>query len=1102
MPAQMIDEDLINKSLLDSLNLQADAEPLSDSNDDDDDQLYSLRSRQQQQQQQQHSNPFNHLSSRATFNSFPNTNRRPFYQNSIDTYPSNYDPSSRTYLPDPFKSIPHHQQPTSTSFATGVSQTPYGPHVPSTAVPLSANPSTSTTSSNQQSSSLQNGSTSSTANGEEISTIFVVGFPDDMQEREFQNMFTFSAGFEAATLKIPNKEYTAYGSLIQPPTAIANGVPVPLNGLRGPAFQTYAASNDPYNLVTVNQGGVVVDGGRDGTMASWPAPNPHAISEEALVNAHLFATGPAGPIPNLTVAAAAAAAAAGQTSLSLPPRKQIIGFAKFRSRAEALQARDVLQGRRVDIEKGAVLKAEMAKKNLHTKRGVGPVAGVTVGGVGSVGLGSMTPMSIGQNSAAQQSQAQQHIMDSFMPETSFSSNAQTNHDQSVLEDQKRQRDRENSIAMSLISAIPMSTPTSSVSSTMSLNGRQDRQSVHLEEDERQKDISARRRSQQEKETAIPTTRLRSSSSYDFNNIPIGSVGIARSQNGANMNGSSAGSVKEGSITGSPMLEYEGLNQSSQSQSHLQTHHEEDPEAAHRVEQQEKVVGPWDRVNLSTTASGLLSPTQLAPARPRSESQRSAESEIPHHQTNDLPTSSRASAVGTPAPPSTLESSLSSSSSPPVRSLADQSNGAVDYGPSFPSQSRLNGFSAGAKSAESSSLTTIPSSVTSPLSTSALPPILAASSSTSSTTQNGIINGPNHSNGQSSTGTTSPQLPSPASGGSLSSSNLSLMGGGNASLAQGLGGNGGLRGTVDQNPPINTLYVGNLPTSPPPAGYPNDYLEDTLRELFQARPGFRKLCFRHKANGPMCFVEFEDVHYAARAMQEMTGNTLRGAVKNGIRLSYSKNPLGVRTPTSAGSNGGPTMQQQQQLMQTLSNHHNQHHAQQIAHLTQSVQHHIVHQSHPSQQQHHHQQHQSQLSYTSSVGGHDPFRIPEELAAPHHRPNAMLRRDSQLANVALQSFNGLVNGTTSPVGTMSNGFYSSASSQGQQQPGGQPPRFYTTSPPASMTSTLTGNSGVFVPRLGGLNGPGNFGHGHGAAAFAPFGVPEDGGFGMMDQIHHHQ
>lgn len=36
---------------------------------------------------------------------------------------------------------------------------------------------------------------------EDVTTIFVVGFPEDMQEREFQNMFTFSPGFEAASLK-------------------------------------------------------------------------------------------------------------------------------------------------------------------------------------------------------------------------------------------------------------------------------------------------------------------------------------------------------------------------------------------------------------------------------------------------------------------------------------------------------------------------------------------------------------------------------------------------------------------------------------------------------------------------------------------------------------------------------------------------------------------------------------------------------------------------------------------------------------------------------------------------------------------------------------
>jgi hypothetical protein len=56
-------------------------------------------------------------------------------------------------------------------------------------------------------------------------------------------------------------------------------------------------------------------------------------------------------------------------------------------------------------------------------------------------------------------------------------------------------------------------------------------------------------------------------------------------------------------------------------------------------------------------------------------------------------------------------------------------------------------------------------------------------------------------------------------------------------------------------------------------------------------------------------QFEDVSYATKALNDLYGNTLNGLIKGGgIRLSYSKNPLGVRTPTSAGS--GPSLQQQQ------------------------------------------------------------------------------------------------------------------------------------------------------------------------------------------------
>lgn len=109
----------------------------------------------------------------------------------------------------------------------------------------------------------------------------------------------------------------------------------------------------------MNQGGVLVDNGRDGTTTSWGAAMPHDEGH--------FSNGP-----------------------NMAPRKQIIGFAKFRSRQEALDAREVLQGRRVDAEKGAVLKAEMAKKNLHTKRGVGQ-GGVSsmMGGDGLTGIAGM-----------------------------------------------------------------------------------------------------------------------------------------------------------------------------------------------------------------------------------------------------------------------------------------------------------------------------------------------------------------------------------------------------------------------------------------------------------------------------------------------------------------------------------------------------------------------------------------------------------------------------------------------------------------------------------------------------------------------------------------
>ncbi|KAI0552368.1 hypothetical protein F4679DRAFT_87401 [Xylaria curta] len=89
--------------------------------------------------------------------------------------------------------------------------------------------------------------------------------------------------------------------------------------------------------------------------------------------------------------------------------------------------------------------------------------------------------------------------------------------------------------------------------------------------------------------------------------------------------------------------------------------------------------------------------------------------------------------------------------------------------------------------------------------------------------------------------------------------------------------------ADQNPPCNTLYVGNLPI---------DTSEEELKAIFQKQRGYKRLSFRTKQNGPVCFVEFEDISQATRALHECYGIPLHNSVKGGIRLSFSKNPLGV------------------------------------------------------------------------------------------------------------------------------------------------------------------------------------------------------------------
>ncbi|KAI0650843.1 hypothetical protein C8Q79DRAFT_998597 [Trametes meyenii] len=603
---------------------------------------------------------------------------------------------------------------------------------------------------------------------EEISTIFVVGFPDDMSEREFQNMFTFSSGFEAATLKIPNKESTAYASN-NGQNARAPGLPIP-----------FAATNDQYSLVGMNQGGLLIDGGRDGPMAPWPPAVPNE-------DGHFV-----------------------QSNMPMqPPRKQIIGFAKFRTRADALVARDVLQGRRVDVEKGAILKAEMAKKNLHTKRGpgVGP-SGLPSFPSGIPGAGAPDNLSAIQGLAtagealSQRDKQQLGAIGTMGVELNG-----FGHRRDRLFDTREDDDRDRRRDFASIGLGAFGT-----------RGPRER----AEDDERERE---RKRREREKEV----TRLRQNSSAfeAFHSVPQqmvrqGANSLLSAEGGlGGLSDGPWGNLRDVSASaalrkmGLPQHHLSGVSVRPQSPSSLQTSPPTQEALANL-----SIIHPSSQNGMPVSGGRCA---QLSP--------ESNPTSLPTHPS--LPTRPRAQSPSSePRPHQSLAGSLGQISA----SLPNSTSSSVSGSQSGHEDELVRSVGALAVSTES--------------------------------------------------GSTSPQLPSPASGTS-----------------------GGRSGS-DHNPPINTLYVGNLPMPTSPGGYTLTFLEDRLRELFSKQPGYRKLCFRQKSNGPMCFVEFDSVEYATKALNELYGDTLDGLIRNGgIRLSYSKNPLGVRTPNSGGS--GPSLQQQQQ-----------------------------------------------------------------------------------------------------------------------------------------------------------------------------------------------
>ncbi|KAG0025470.1 hypothetical protein BGZ81_007128 [Podila clonocystis] len=497
------------------------------------------------------------------------------------------------------------------------------------------------------------GNLATSSSPEEISTIFVVGFPEDMQEREFQNMFVFTPGFEAATLKIPNKDQ-------QEDDALTLGV----NGVN--------------------------------------------------------------------------------------PRKQIIGFAKFRSHQEALQARDVLSGRRVDAEKGSLLKAEMAKKNLHTRRGLSNNELVATPSVG-IPLNSAIPPPIGSASI--------HPVNIT---GNKSGHPLLQHRNSLA----------NAAAYDAFHSVPCS-------------------------------------------PALPSDLLSPNdypSSYDFY---------------ADVYAPNANLSFAESFGGRYQSQHSTLNQSELSSSFLGRRNFED----NRVDPLS--MGSFNNVGgLAGSVSGSFS--------------------------NSI-SNSFSNRVGFTGSQRFNKSFLGMDSETPTSTMSYLSK-------SIPAHTE-RGFN------------------------------------------NALFNNDDLSNNRfqglpintaAATSLASPSLPSP----------------GIASP--------GFRTPInpgDQNPPCNTLYVGNLPMNTS---------EDELRTLFSRCVGYRRLCFRTKSNGPMCFVEFENVECATQALNDLYGNPLSNSVKGGIRLSFSKNPLGVRNsavnqPSGLGNqlhnmNGTPYLDRRDSMSAMFDQHY--------------------------------------------------------------------------------------------------------------------------------------------------------------------------------------
>jgi hypothetical protein len=606
-----------------------------------------------------------------------------------------------------------------------------------------------------------------------------------LQEREFTNIFTFANGFEAASLKFPNapsvlsKESTSTTGFNSLPLAVQQQL-----GLADDSLKTSGLAS-PVVRGEMDEEDSIYGGqmGTDPFRSSLPAATAAALGLGMNSTASSSTTSLVGMV---------------NSSARGPPRRQVIGFARFRTRADALVARETLQGRKVDVFSGATLKVEMAKKNLHSRRG------------------------FGSNSMSLAGVPESEIMDVLM----------------------RSGKLPGLLAGMGMGGLGLHRERSSAS-----QGRGRPSDGAIEGDDR----SAQSRNLNPRSGASTPSGKGMSMSDSFATLP-------------------------GSLTLSERQQAAAALQQIGSQS--------------RSGNNDPSTNPFDGLAESKTRSSFSS----QPAPPTAFSPRFAQLEMDqtpmnnktykHHRTDSLRSVFSTDWSNNPLPLSQVPEHPFSSSFGDRRSddylqpqLGSSMSGSNASGPPLSSSGsgsgmlssdRPHGILNGSDQTSPAAGFTSPILSTIPRDSKALLALAEAEdedwnvggigmevlgSFDGDSRHNSPAPGRSRNGNQSNTfdGNASRQEDQPFVPRALTGLNgRRPMGGMTGPRSLSDFGVGSLN-IADQNPPINTLYVGNLPSHLAVTQSPN-YLEECLRNLFTRATGFKRMSFRQKVNGPMCFVE--------------------------------------------------------------------------------------------------------------------------------------------------------------------------------------------------------------------------------------------------------